>query len=50
MDEPRFTEYHFAFECGTRISLRLPSNITSVQVHVAPVGQTPSGGSAAREG
>ncbi len=36
--EPRYTEHHFVFECGTRVWLRLPPNITSVQVHIAPVG------------
>lgn len=43
MATPRYSEYHFAFECGTVVTLRLPSNITAVQVHVAAVGHTPAG-------
>jgi hypothetical protein len=46
MAEPRYTEHHFAFACGTQVSLRLPPNITSVQVHIAPVGGTPAGNGA----
>jgi hypothetical protein len=43
MSASRYTEHTFVFECGTVVSLRLPPNITSVQVHIAPVGQTSAG-------
>lgn len=38
-----YREYCMVFECGTVVTLRLPRNITRVQIDIRCVGSTPAG-------